>query len=135
MLLSKDKPETDPLILWLQGGPGASSMYGLMIQWSSKIIACGGERLYDNPFPLNERATVIFLDNPADFGFSIRKEVKEVDNSRDSTLDILDFLAKLRKTAFENHKFEDQPLHIMGTSLAAHYISALGDIITKDPMY
>ena len=132
MLLSKKDPTKDPIILWLQGGPGASSMYGLMIQWGSKVITCGADQLIDNPFPLNERATVIFLDNPAGVGFS---SPKGVDNSFDSALDILNFLDQLRKTDFNGHKFVDQPMHVMGASFAGHYISALGLTIATDPKY
>lgn len=132
MLLSKRNPAEDPIILWLQGGPGASSMYGLMIQWGTKVITCGADKLVNNPFPLNEKATVIFLDNPAGVGFS---KGANVDNSLDSALNILRFLDQLRRTDFNGHKFSNQPLHIMGASFAGHYILALGYTIATDSKY
>ena len=105
-------------------------MYGLMIQWGTKIIPCGSDKLYDNPAPLNEKATVIFLDNPAGVGFS---SPIGVSNSVESAKDIVEFLVQLRMTDFNGHKFIDQPLHVMGASYAGHYIPALGTIIATDP--
>ena len=68
MLLSKHNPTNDPISTWLQGEPAASSMYGLMIQWGSRIVKYPDQNLKDNDHPLNERATVIFVDNPSRSG-------------------------------------------------------------------
>lgn len=45
-------------------------MYGLMMQWGSKMVKYPDPKLVDNDRRLNERATVIFVDNPSEMGFS-----------------------------------------------------------------
>ena len=133
MQLSKKSPKDDPIILYLQGGPGASSMYGLMIQWGSQILPFQATDSMDNPAKLNERANVIFLDNPLGVGFSEPGQPGP-DNTRESSRYIIEFLSVLRKTDFNGHKFDLQKLHVYGPSFGGHYVSALGlAIATSDP--
>jgi len=35
---SQGKPATDPIVLWIYGGPGASSLYGLLKEIGPVII-------------------------------------------------------------------------------------------------
>ena len=132
MQLSKTSPEKDPVILYLQGGPGVSSMYALMVSWGSKIIPWGADQVVPNLANLNERATVIYLDNPLGVGFStLMPEQQQPTNTQQSTLDIIEFLTLFRMTQFGNHEFSDQGLHIYGSSFGGHFVSALGLAIAK----
>ena len=134
MLLSKHNPATDPVIIWLQGGPGVSSMYGLMIQWGSRIVKYPDPMLVVNDHSLNERATVIFVDNPSGTGFS---HPANVDSSEVAAKDLIAFLKLVRSMSFDDakgtsHTFSTQPLHVMGASFAGHYISAFGLLVASE---
>lgn len=109
-------------------------MYGLMIQWGSKIVKYPDPQLVDNDHRLNERATVIFVDNPSGVGFSYPADV---DNSKDAAKDLVAFLKVVRSTDFKDakgmsHTFAKQPLHVMGASFAGHYISAFGRVVASE---
>merc|ERR1712188_139884 len=59
-----------PLLLWLQGGPGASSMLGLFTEFGPFTVAADGHTLVPNPYPWNVNSSLLFLDNPVGTGFS-----------------------------------------------------------------
>ncbi|XP_046664893.1 venom serine carboxypeptidase-like [Homalodisca vitripennis] len=57
-----------PVILWLQGGPGASSLLGLL--YENGPIRLTKEELRRNPFSWSQNHNVIYIDNPVGTGFS-----------------------------------------------------------------
>ncbi|CAH0038437.1 unnamed protein product [Clonostachys solani] len=62
-------PETAPLTIWINGGPGSSSMIGL---WQ-EMGPCGVDfdgNLYDNPYAWNNVTNMIYIDQPTTTGFS-----------------------------------------------------------------
>ena len=46
---SRSKPTDDPLVLWLNGGPGCSSMTGLFMELGPCIVDETGESARENP--------------------------------------------------------------------------------------
>eukprot|EP00981_Chlorochromonas_danica_P012652 scaffold5245_cov183-Ochromonas_danica.AAC.3 len=71
--------EPKKLIIWLNGGPGCSSMVGMMWENGPFTIAFGGEgqSKYDlkyNPYAWNEVADVIFVEQPIRTGFAAAAE-------------------------------------------------------------
>lgn len=67
---SMDAPETDPVIIWFNGGPGCSSMLGMMQELGPIVVDDGQDYFKTNPHPWNERASVLFLESPAGVGWS-----------------------------------------------------------------
>ncbi|XP_018024984.1 lysosomal protective protein [Hyalella azteca] len=67
---SQNNPATDPLLLWLNGGPGCSSMDGLFNELGPFKINADAATLTPNPFTWNTFANVIYLESPACVGYS-----------------------------------------------------------------
>jgi serine carboxypeptidase-like clade 2 len=67
---SQNSPKTDPLILWLNGGPGCSSLGGLLSELGPFYPDTTGTTLKLNEFSWNTIANVIFLESPSGVGFS-----------------------------------------------------------------
>ncbi|RUS32233.1 hypothetical protein BC938DRAFT_475974 [Jimgerdemannia flammicorona] len=71
---SRNKPATDPLILWLNGGPGCSSLTGLFMELGWVSVPCmvsdDGSDTTVNPYSWNANASVVFLDQPLNVGYS-----------------------------------------------------------------
>lgn len=62
-------PSDAPLSVWINGGPGASSMIGL---WQENG-PCGVDydgNLYSNPYSWTNVSNMLFVDQPTDTGFS-----------------------------------------------------------------
>jgi hypothetical protein len=67
---ARKKPESAPLTLWLNGGPGASSMRGLLRENGPCSINPDSNSTSNNPWSWNEVSNMIYIDQPVQTGFS-----------------------------------------------------------------
>ena len=70
LIESRGDPSTDPLVLWLNGGPGSSSFIGLFMENGPYKLGDAGT-LVDNPYAWNEHASYLMIDQPAGTGLSV----------------------------------------------------------------
>ena len=68
---SLDKPATDPVLIWFNGGPGCSSLLGLFQENGPFVIDDGETIIKPNPEPWNKRANLLYIESPAGVGFSV----------------------------------------------------------------
>ncbi|CAD8154819.1 unnamed protein product [Paramecium pentaurelia] len=61
---------TQPVILWLNGGPGCSSLLGLMQEIGPFVIDNGETEYQQNPWSWNMNAHLLILESPFGVGFS-----------------------------------------------------------------
>ncbi|GMF29545.1 unnamed protein product [Phytophthora lilii] len=66
---SRSNPETDPLVLWLTGWPGSSSMFALLSENKPCSIRPDLSTTF-NAYAWNSNANVIWLEQPTGVGFS-----------------------------------------------------------------
>lgn len=67
---ARRSPEKAPLVLWLNGGPGATSMQGALRENGPCFIADDSNSTYLNPWSWNNEANVLYIDQPLHTGFS-----------------------------------------------------------------
>ncbi|KAH3686923.1 hypothetical protein WICPIJ_002084 [Wickerhamomyces pijperi] len=124
---SRNDPENDPVILWLNGGPGCSSMTGLFFELGPSSIGPELKPVY-NPYSWNSNASVIFLDQPVGVGYSYGEE--KVTTTYAAARDVYIFL-ELFYQKFP--QFIKNDFHIAGESYAGHYIPNIAsEIINHD---
>ncbi|PIO77065.1 serine carboxypeptidase [Teladorsagia circumcincta] len=74
---SENDPTKDPVVLWLNGGPGCSSLEGLFLEMGPLRLTYYyraknyGANIVRNKWTWNRVASIIYLDAPAGVGFSI----------------------------------------------------------------
>ncbi|KAI5949355.1 CPYA [Candida jiufengensis] len=124
---SRNDPKTDPVILWLNGGPGCSSTTGLFFELGPSSIDESLKPVY-NPYSWNNNATVIFLDQPINVGYSYSSQ--SVSNTVAAGKDVYAFLELFFK---QFPQFLKNDFHIAGESYAGHYIPVFASEILSHP--
>ncbi|KAJ5998353.1 hypothetical protein N7451_006163 [Penicillium sp. IBT 35674x] len=113
---SRNDPVNDPVVLWLNGGPGCSSLTGLFMELGPSSVNAEIKTVY-NEFSWNSNASVIFLDQPVNVGYSYSGST--VSDTVAAGKDIYALLSLFFKQFPEYAK---QDFHIAGESYAGHYI-------------
>lgn len=119
---SQNDPETDPLILWLNGGPGCSSMDGLFYENGPFVFVGDSLNLTANPYSWNTNASVIYLEAPAGVGFSLLGNNSLI---FDDAITAHDNLQALLQFFAEYPEYKDNEFYIMGESYAGIYVPTL----------
>ncbi|KAL2455853.1 Serine carboxypeptidase-like 29 [Abeliophyllum distichum] len=126
-----EDPSSKPIVLWLNGGPGCSSIaYGLAEEIGPFHVEKDGKTLYLNPNSWNKAANILFLDSPVGVGFSYSNVTNDQLNNGDkrTAADNLEFLLQWFKL-FPQYKGRD--FYITGESYAGHYVPQLSQAIVR----
>nr|GMD28934.1 serine carboxypeptidase 24-like [Ipomoea batatas] len=126
---SATNPDKKPLVLWLNGGPGCSSVaYGASEEIGPFRINKTSSSLYLNKYSWNKVANILFLESPAGVGFSYTNTSSDLKDSGDNRTanDALNFLIRWM-SRFPQYKYRD--FYISGESYAGHYVPQLANKI------
>lgn len=123
----------DPLVLWLNGGPGCSSLLGLLTeQGPYRINRTDPTQLLLNEFRWNKVANVLFLEAPAGVGFSYRENSEDYETNDDQTAK--DNHQAIRSFFEKFPEFKSNPFFVTGESYAGIYVPTLSvQILRKSP--
>ncbi|ORY69510.1 serine carboxypeptidase [Pseudomassariella vexata] len=113
---SRNDPKNDPVVLWLNGGPGCSSMMGLFMELGPSSVDSKLKLVY-NDYAWNSNASVIFIDQPVNTGYSYSGNAVY-----DTVAASKDIYALLTLFFHNFPEYGTQPFHISGESYAGHYI-------------
>ncbi|KAF9025745.1 alpha/beta-hydrolase [Hymenopellis radicata] len=115
---ARESPETAPFTLWLNGGPGCSSMIGLFQENGPCAVLEDGKTTVLNPFSWNNISNMIYIDQPIGTGFSFGHDTVN------STQAAAPFVWTAFQILFESgqfSKFESREFIFATESYGGHY--------------
>jgi len=127
---SQTSPSTDPVVLWMNGGPGCSSLDGFLSELGPLHVTPDGKKLYNNTFSWNAEANVIFLEAPAGVGFSYSSS-KKYDTDDDTTS--YDNYVALQHFFQKFPELKKNDFYITGESYGGIYIPTLSVRVLTGP--
>ena len=127
--LSQDtNPSESPVVLWMQGGPGHSSLYGVFenngpMNAIFKDGPTGPTKATLNPHSWHKIANMIYVDNPIGAGFTFSES--EVFHTTQSEVadDLYEFLHQFF-TLFPD--FKENYFYAMGESYGGKWTTTIG---------
>jgi cathepsin A (carboxypeptidase C) len=126
---SRGSPETDPLVIWLTGGPGCASEVALFYENGPYTIN-DDLTLNPNAQSWNKVSNLLYVDQPVGTGFSRCSSIFHYDSTEDEiAANIKTFLDGF---LVANPEFRGRDFFITGESYAGHYIPAIAYHFVKE---
>ncbi|KAG1656513.1 Lysosomal protective protein [Nymphon striatum] len=125
---SQNNASVDPVVLWMNGGPGCSSLTGLLTEHGPYLLQKDGKTLHYNENSWNKVANVLYLESPVGVGFSYNKNKSYQTDDDRTTFD--NFFAV--KSFFKKFpKFLKNEFYVTGESYGGMYVPLLTKIISQ----
>ncbi|CAI0411493.1 unnamed protein product [Linum tenue] len=119
-----------PLVLWLNGGPGCSSVGVGAFSEHGPFKTNAAEVLVNNEYSWNREANMLYLESPAGVGFSYSANTSFYKLVNDS-ITAKDNLAFLQRWLLKFPEYKTRDLFITGESYAGHYVPQLAQLIVE----
>mgnify|MGYP002803544019 FL=1 len=121
-----------PVVLWLNGGPGSSSILGMLQEHGPLLInATGG--LMRNPYSWTKQANMLILESPGGVGYSYCAAMKAGGNCKNTDISTAAAArAALQDFFVKFPEFKKNNFFITGESYAGVYIPTLTNEILEN---
>lgn len=115
-----------PLVTWLQGGPGSSSMFGLFEEMGP--FNSFPEGIQQRNYTWNDKNNLLFIDQPVGTGYSFSEYNCYLENQTAVGEELYSAITQFLKLfpALKKNKF-----FVTGESYGGHYVPAIGYTILK----
>ncbi|KAL3818485.1 hypothetical protein ACJIZ3_004390 [Penstemon smallii] len=122
-------PHSKPLVLWLNGGPGCSSI-GVGAFSENGPFRPNGQVLLRNEYSWNREANMLYLDTPIGVGFSYSTGSSAYETVNDE-ITAKDNLVFLQHWFLKFPQYRNSNLFITGESYAGHYVPQLAKLMIQ----
>ena len=112
-----------PVVLWLQGGPGATSLFGLFNEHGPIQVNDDGT-LSERPITWNSMYHLLYIDNPVGTGYSFTSSDQGYARSQDDVgRDLYSALSQFFQIYTD---YAPNPFYVTGESYAGKYVPTVG---------
>ncbi|XP_049524907.1 venom serine carboxypeptidase-like isoform X2 [Dermacentor silvarum] len=117
-------PQNDPVIMWMQGGPGTSSLLGFFNEHGPYYLSEDGNEAAFRELTWAQRYSMIYVDQPVGTGYSYTEnDAGYARNQTEVGRDLLEFLQQFF-TLFGD--LAQNEFYIAGESYAGKYVPTVG---------
>lgn len=127
---SEEDSDKKPLILWLNGGPGCSSLDGWAMENGPMFLNEDGT-FRENEYSWHKVGNMLYIESPGEVGFSYIDSKKEEDFQFDDDISAKNNLVALLSFFMKFPEYRGRDFYISGESYAGIYIPLLADEILK----
>ncbi|XP_033143721.1 serine carboxypeptidase-like 15 isoform X1 [Brassica rapa] len=124
---SERTPAEDPLLIWLTGGPGCSSISGFLLEngplaFNTESDSGNIPSLVSTTYSWSKVANIIYLDQPVDTGFSYsRNPLANIPSDTRSAKLVHEFV---HKWLAKHPEYFSNPFYVTGNSYAGKVVPA-----------
>mgnify|MGYP001107193168 FL=1 len=111
-----------PVVVWLQGGPGASSLFGLFAE-QGPILVDKDQNLKSRNITWNSKYHLIYIDQPVDTGYSFTRNKEGLAHNEDDVA--RDLYAMLTQFFVLFDDYSESPFYVTGESYGGKYVPAI----------
>ncbi len=123
-------PKKIPLLIWLNGGPGASSLMGLFMENGPYLLSdTSTGDIISNPYSWNREAHLLYWDQPLGTGYSYSNNGHYVTTEKELTRL---FVRGLKRFYKQYPEYRHCPLYITGESYAGKFIPLIATEIMEN---
>ncbi|KAJ4876732.1 Serine carboxypeptidase-like 16 [Raphanus sativus] len=125
---SERNPKEDPLLIWLAGGPGCSSISGLVLEngplaFSIESDSGNTPSLVSTTYSWTKVANIIYLDQPVGTGFSYSKNrLAKIQSDTRSAKRVHEFV---RNWLAKHPEYFSNPFYVTGNSYSGKTVPAV----------
>ncbi|KAH1063616.1 hypothetical protein J1N35_028603, partial [Gossypium stocksii] len=123
-------PLTQPLTVWLTGGPGCSSVGDAFGSVGPFIVTKDAHGLQTNLFSWSKVSNLLFIDSPIGSGWSYSNTSSDYNNGDDITNKIL--FTFMQKWYEKYTVLKSKDLYLAGSSFARHFVPNLANALLDD---
>ncbi|XP_051856184.1 probable serine carboxypeptidase CPVL [Antechinus flavipes] len=123
---AQENPSDAPVVLWLQGGPGGSSMFGLFVEHGPYVVN-KNLTVRARDFPWTAKFSMLYIDNPTGTGFSFTADARGYATSEDDVARDLHSALTQFFQLFPEYRKND--FYATGESYAGKYVPAIAHYI------
>ncbi|XP_076468861.1 venom serine carboxypeptidase-like [Babylonia areolata] len=113
-----------PVLLWVNGGPGRTSLVGALLENGPLEVNAEGTQLKRRAVSWTKHFSMLYVDNPVGVGYSFTKDKAGLSSSMK---DVSENLYSVLVQFFQMFpQFSHQPFYVGGQSYAGKYVPSLG---------
>ncbi|XP_027928664.1 serine carboxypeptidase-like 45 isoform X1 [Vigna unguiculata] len=127
---AEEDPASKPLVLWLNGGPGCSSIGVGAFGEHGPFRPSDNNVLEKNDYSWNKEANVLYLESPAGVGFSYSSN-KSFYGLVTDEITARDNLVFLQRWFSKFPEYSNNDFFITGESYGGHYVPQLAQLIVQ----